>query len=132
MIIKDSTGKEYKINLGKYFNKEKVECSDLHRRVRQFLRDCFHDPQILEEIFIPSYNLYIDMYLPLYRLACEADGRHHDEYTPFFHGANKITYAQSRGRDRKKEEFCRINDIVLVRFTEEETVEQWTAKLKRM
>lgn len=129
MRIKDESGKEHVINLKKYFSLEKENCSQLHARLRQFLHRNFPAVPLLEEVYIPGYNLYVDFYLPLYRLVAEGDGDQHREYTPHFHGIHKTNFYQAIARDRKKETFCQLNNIKLIRFNPEETDEQWLHKL---
>lgn len=131
MRIKDEYGKEHVINLSKYFALPKEDCSSLHARLRQFLHVNFPSVPLLEEVYVPGFNLYVDFFLPLYRLACEADGDQHREYIPHFHGVHKTNFYTSVGRDRKKEVFCQLNDIRLVRFNPEETDEQWLQKLSK-
>ncbi len=129
MRIKDELGKEHVINLSKYFAVEKENCSALHGRLRQFLKDNFPAVPLLEEVYVPSFNVFLDFYLPLYRLACEADGDQHRQYTSHFHGIHKTNFYTSVGRDRKKEAFCHCNNIRLVRFFPQESDDQWLQKL---
>ena len=131
MKILGENGRTYIINLSQYYGNSRSNCSNLHVRLRDFLKENFPAAQILEEVHVPSWNVYLDFYVPLYRLACEADGFQHGEYTPFFH-KNKMNFARARGRDNKKRNFCESNNIKLIRFTEEESPEQWKMKLLKI
>ncbi len=128
MNIITEDGQELKINLGKYFGKEKLNCSKLHWRLREFLSCTFPAAHILEEVYIPNYDLFLDFYIPLYTLACESDGFQHSDYTPFFH-KTKFGFAKAKGRDNKKARFCELNRITLIRFGEAEDEGQWLKKL---
>jgi very-short-patch-repair endonuclease len=128
MKIIDENGKQHVVNLSKYYASSRENCSALHARLREFLTKKFPAAQILEEVHIPSYNIYLDFYIPLYRLACEADGSQHENFTPFFH-KTKLNFAAAKGRDNKKRTFCELNNITLIRFSEKEDEVLWTAKL---
>lgn len=128
MRIIDENGRSHVINLSKYYAASRINCSALHEKVREFLKEKFPNAQILEEIHIPGWNVYLDFYLPLYKLACEADGAQHAEFTPFFH-KTKLGFAASKGRDNKKQNFCDMNRITLIRFDEGEP-EEWLKLLK--
>lgn len=128
MKVKGTDGKTYSWSLGQYVGNQNNNASYLHEKMREFLEENFPAMQILEEVYIPSEKLYIDFFLPLKRIAIEAQGCQHDEYTPFFHG-NKSGYQKSLGRDVKKKEFCRINNITLIYVYEDEDEECWKNKL---
>lgn len=132
MKIVDENGRFYTINLSKYYAKSRENCSALHEALREFLTKKFPAAQILEEVYIEGWKVYLDFYLPLYKLACEADGKQHDEYTPFFHKNSKLNFAAAKGRDNKKKAFCELNSITLIRFNDGETEDVWTAKLKQL
>lgn len=68
---------------------------------------------ILEEFPIPDERLFLDFYLPHHSLAFEFQGIQHDKFNKFFHG-DKEGFEKSKVRDRRKREWCDINDIMLV------------------
>lgn len=130
MKIRDENGRSYTINLSQYVGKQRPDCSKPHERLRLLLRQTFPNAQILEEIFVPGYNLYLDFLLPLYKLAAEADGVQHSKYSMHFHGTSKLGFAHSKGRDNKKDDFCLLNGLRLIRFPEAESDEQWMNRLQ--
>ncbi len=118
MKIRDESGKTYTVNLSQYVGKPSLNCSALHERVREFLHEVYPNTQLLEEVYIPGYNIYLDFLLPLYKTVVEADGIQHSQFTPHFHGYHKVAFAHASGRDNKKEEFTRLNNLRLVRLPE--------------
>jgi very-short-patch-repair endonuclease len=86
------------------------------------LRRVFPRFTILEEFNIPGTRLHIDFFIPELRIAVEADGAQHNKYSPFFH-VTKEGFRRSQARDRNKEEWCKINNIRLIRVKKNEDVE---------
>lgn len=74
-----------------------------------------HSTLMLEEFSIPEERLYIDFYLPHHNLAFEFQGEQHDKFNKFFH-KNKEGFEQSKTRDQRKEEWCKLNNITLVKI----------------
>ena len=69
---------------------------------------------ILEEFSIPGSRLRLDFYMPQLNLAFEFQGEQHDEYNAFFHG-DKKGFEKSQARDEKKERWCELNGIKLIK-----------------
>lgn len=128
MKVKGVDGKFYSWSLAKYVGNENSNPSDLHLRVREFLEDNYPALQILEEVKLPDSLLYLDFYLPVIKIACEAQGQQHDEFSLYMH-KDKLSYSRSKGRDNRKAEFCRINNIKLVYFYPYEKEEEWRKKM---
>lgn len=97
-------------------------CSKLHDSIRALLKELYPTQPILEEVPIPitkKQTQYFDFFLPINKLAVEADGQQHTKFVPHFHR----TYANfivSQKNDRLKSEFCDINNIRLVRLSFDE------------
>ena len=53
----------------------------------------------------------------------------HFEYVPFFHG-DKLEFFKSKARDKKKKEWCRINNITLIELRYDER-DRWEEQLSR-
>lgn len=68
---------------------------------------------IMEEFPIPEEKLILDFYVPHFSIAFEYQGKQHDEFNKFFHG-DKIGFQQSIERDKRKREWCEINNIRLI------------------
>lgn len=128
MKIRGLDGKTYSWSLAQYVGNENSNPSDLHIRVREFLREAYPALQVLEEIYIPSEKLYLDFYLPVMKIACEAQGQQHDNFSIHMH-KDKLNYSRAKGRDNRKAEFCRINGIELIYFFPDEDIENWKTKL---
>jgi len=83
---------------------------------------------LLKEIF-PRYsfqeqfriedNLSLDFYCPKLSLAFEFQGTQHDEFNPYFQKSNRDLIKQKQ-RDRKKKNWCELNNIVLIEIREHE------------
>ena len=56
-------------------------------------------------------------------IAVEVDGNQHYKYNKFFHSNSRQNFLSQLQRDEKKEYFCEINNIELIRILESEIVE---------
>jgi len=80
---------------------------------------------ILYEWHIPgNKRLSLDFFIPHRALAIECDGAHHHTYNKFFQTSPKALVTQ-KTNDNLKDEFCRLNDIVLIRLNKVEEFEQY-------
>ena len=61
-----------------------------------------------------KYTLPFDFYLPDYNTCIEMDGIQHDEIVEFFGGIDGYNYRKKN--DKIKEEFCKKNNIKLIRI----------------
>lgn len=68
---------------------------------------------ILEEFPAPEERLWLDFYLPHHQLAFEYHGQQHDEFNRFFHN-DKKGFEMAQERDKRKSDWCKLNDITLV------------------
>jgi len=129
MKVKDFYGKQTVWNLGKYVGKENQNPSSLHLKARNLLKEKFPASQILEEVYLPGEQLYLDFYIPQLKIGIEIQGRQHKEFIPHFHGNNKKNFQKAVGRDKRKAEWCINNGIDLIYFESEENIDQWEKKL---
>jgi hypothetical protein len=60
-------------------------------------------------------RLYLDIYIPTYKIGIEYHGRQHYEWVPFFH-ATEADFILAQRRDIRKEELCAEKGISLVAF----------------
>ena len=58
------------------------------------------------------------------KLAVEVDGNQHYKYNKFFHSNSRQNFLSQLQRDEKKEYFCEINKIKLVRILERDTIDE--------
>jgi hypothetical protein len=111
MIVKGLDGKEYKWSTYKYHSGNDNKTSKLHKQCREVLKDVFPLDRILEEVYLPGTGtLYADFYIPSKNLIIEVHGIQHYEYNTFFF-KTKMEFYRAQGRDRKKIEWCNLNDI---------------------
>jgi hypothetical protein len=125
-------GREYKVDIrpSRWPRRSKEACkSKLQWGVSSILSDLYPTDVILEEFFIPGEGLYVDFLLPRRKLAIEVHGRQHYEYNVHFHGS-KENFRKSQNRDRRKAEWCELNQITLLSIKYNEKEEEIRLKLK--
>lgn len=129
MKVKDLSGKIHIWNLSKYIDNVNTHPSQLHTAALNLLRETYPAIQILEEVYIPGENLYLDIYIPSLKTAVECQGVQHEQYNSFFYNHNKRNFTNAQNRDKRKKEWCRINNIRMVYFYNNEDVATWKTKL---
>ena len=60
-------------------------------------------------------KLYVDLYLPVRKIAIEVQGEQHFKFVRHMHG-NKLNYLNAKRRDIMKRELLELNGIVLLYF----------------
>lgn len=130
MKVLGLNNREYNINLSNY-SKTTARKSSHHLKARELLTSMFKGYNIYEEVKLPGTvdpakksALFIDFLIPNARLGIEVHGKQHFEFIPYFH-KTKAGFLQSKARDLRKEEWCELNEIQLIVFRFDETVEQW-------
>ena len=103
--------------------------SALHLRCRELLRRLSPTQPILEEVPIPGENLTCDFYLPLRKVVVECHGQQHYKYTPHFHG-DVLGFIQSKKRDARKSDWCRINNFGMAILPFSETDDEWRRRIE--
>lgn len=104
--------------------------SKMHRLIRGYIKQLFPGWIYVENswIKIEDRDLELDIYItgPLVKMIIEIDGRQHDEYVERFHG-NRFEFEDQQYRDKLKEEYAEINDILFLRVKEDHklTVKQF-------
>jgi len=127
MMFKTIKGREIAIDLrpSKWPRRTKEKCkSNFQWSVGQIIDRVFPGQIVLEEFYVPGEKLRIDFFLPRLKLAVEVMGEQHYVYNSFFHGS-KEAFVRSKQRDVRKEQWCKINNIRLVKVdpdTSEEDV----------
>lgn len=102
--------------------------SDLHLRARALLKELYPTRRILEEVPIPGESMFLDFYLPHSQTAVEVNGQQHYMFNSHFY-KTQADFLSSKKRDRRKAEWCAVNNIVLVIFDYNESTEVWASKL---
>lgn len=120
MKVKDTKGKTHSWNLSGTIpdvNASRPR-SDLHLKARSILKEIYPNDQICEEVTIPGENLFGDFYLPLRKFMVEVHGQQHFKFVSHFHGSiqegGMKEFLASKERDRRKADWCEINNIQLV------------------
>jgi hypothetical protein len=102
--------------------------SSLHLRARELLKRIFGSQRIMEEVPLPGTRLRLDFYIHTVGLAVEVHGEQHYRYSSYFHGST-WAFIRARGNDRRKVEWCQLNDIALIELPYNESDEEWNSRL---
>lgn len=68
-------------------------------------------------------SLYFDIYIPRAKIVIEADGRQHYEFVEHYHG-DAAGFQDSKKNDIIKNEFCKSNNLTLVRILYNEQLDR--------
>jgi len=132
LIVQDFYGNEYKWCLTGHMPAEDAVTnrSSYHLKARNILRQLFGSQRLLEEVQLPgSQGLTLDFFLPSHMLGIEVQGEQHYEYNPYFH-KTKWGFFRAQTADRRKRDWCELNEISLVEFPYYEDDEKWLNRLK--
>ena len=99
-------------------NWEKPSRSIFQSKVKKYLHTFWKSDIVFEEFRLVGTRLSFDFYNANKKIALEVDGKQHYQYVPHFHGGNRSKFLGQLQRDEKKELFCEINNIKLVRILE--------------
>lgn len=105
--------------------------SSHHIRAKKLIAEIYPTLQLLEEVSIPlrkSETLFLDFYLPLKKTCYEVHGEQHYKFVQFYH-QNMFNFLKAQKRDREKQEWCHLNDIVYVELPFDETEDQWRERI---
>lgn len=100
-------------------NWEKRSRSKYQKAVKDFLRDYWSKHLVYEEFPVFGSRMSLDFYNLTQSVAIEVQGEGHTQYNPFFHG-NPSGYQRQFSRDRAKEKFCEMNDILYIEIFPED------------
>lgn len=107
---KEKTVKNIKSLIIKWDKKSR---SKFQFNVKQFLMPFWKGDVVFEELKIVGTRLSLDFYNANKKIAIEVQGHQHFKYVKFFH-QSRINYLNQMKRDVKKNEFCELNNIILV------------------
>jgi len=101
-----------------------------HKAARAVIRGMFPTISFKEEVPISTGRgtLYLDFYLPIYKLAIEVHGQQHYQYTPHFHHT-RAGFLASKQRDRDKVLWCEINGLTIVELPYNEEEDDWKQRI---
>lgn len=112
----DTSGREHKIDLrpSKWSRKEEGR-GKFQTEVGNLLAELYPLHHIFEEFPCPGERLFLDFFIPTKRLAIEVQGSQHNNFNPFFH-EDKSAFARQQANDKRKEDWCKLNNIVLLKI----------------
>jgi len=109
--------KKYLLNARKYaIDWEKDGASKLERRFKELIRPYWKNQIVLFQARIPGSLLRLDFLNLNKKILVEIDGPQHDEFNKFFHNNSRNEYMRHIQRDFKKEDWCKKNDITVIRL----------------
>jgi hypothetical protein len=133
MEFKQLDGRSYTIYLPSYLvTMQSLENkSYLHQQAYKLLRKVYPLYEICQEIPVRTNEIiYLDLFVPLLMLGLEIQGMQHYKFVPFFHG-NKNEFLKAQQRDKNKKLWCEINNIKLIELRYDESITEWTTKIKQ-
>ena len=118
MIFLSCNGRKIKVrNAIQHLIKWDGPCrSKIQERVKALLRPYWFADIVFEEFPVIGTRLTIDFYNSNKKIALEVDGSQHYKFNKFFHNNSRQKFLGQIQRDEKKELFCEINNIRLVRI----------------
>jgi len=93
-------------------------------KVGNILSELYPGDVICEEFPCSGEGLHLDFFVPRKKVAIEVQGRQHHQFVEFFHG-DKSGFKKQQQRDARKDEWCELNRIRLVKIdtgTKEENI----------
>jgi hypothetical protein len=132
MIVQDLDGNSHNWSLLNKIKNTRKNISSLHKKANQLLIETYPTIVVLQEIPIPLRRtefLYLDFYIPLLKKAVEVHGEQHYKFVAHFHN-NALGFIKHKKRDREKAEWCNINGIEYIELPYNESIDQWTQRLK--
>ena len=126
MIFLSTSGKSVKLkNSTRYLKKWNSTCkSKIQKRVKDLLKKYWIADIVFEEMPVISTRLTIDFYNANKKIAIEVDGNQHYKFNKFFHSNSRQNFLAQLQRDEKKELFCDVNNIKLVRILESDKLDE--------
>jgi len=125
MIFLCSNGQERKVkNVSKYLIDWDSDCrSGIQKDVKDHLKDYWFADVVFEEFPVAGTRMSLDFYNSTQKIAIEVDGNQHYKYNKFFHSNSRQKFLHQLHRDEKKEYFCEINKIKLIRVLESDVLD---------
>ena len=118
MKFTDTRGREHSVDIRPSRWERKVTGEGrgkFQSLVGDLLAEIYPRDVICEEFPCSGDNLALDFFVPRKKIAIEVQGRQHGQFVEFFHG-DKEGFDKQKKRDSRKEEWCRINKIRLIKI----------------
>ena len=125
MIFLCTNGRERKIkNISKYLINWDAKCkSGIQKQVKDTMKNLWFADYVFEEFPVAGTRLTLDLYNATQKIAIEVDGNQHYRYNKFFHSNSRQNFLSQLKRDEKKEYFCELNKIKLIRSLESDIID---------
>lgn len=120
MKVTGFDGREHALTFKRFRGNSRRDNKSCHHiRARELLSELFPYQRIYEEVTLPGSKtistglLYADFLIPNKYIIVEVHGKQHYEYCSHFH-KTKADFMKSRKRDKKKIEWCELNDFTII------------------
>ena len=126
MITQTLDGCQYNWKIANHKNNDQ-NCSKLHLRARDIIKSIYPTVILLEEVPIKIdklCTLYLDFYLPLYKIAIEVNGAQHYKYIKYYH-YHPSSFLKQQQNYTNKQEWCELNNIRLITLSYENKDVEW-------
>lgn len=121
MRLKTLSGRSCYKNTAKCLIKwEGKSLSKMQASVKKFLKRYWEGYKVYEEFPVFGTQMHLDFFNATRMVAVEVNGDQHREFTPYFHNDSRVKYWEQMKRDRRKAEWCELNNIKLVEIYEED------------
>jgi hypothetical protein len=130
--FKDFNGREHSIDLrpSRWKRKATGDGRGIYQSfVGEILAKEFPGEHVLEEFPCVGESGFLDFFLPSRMIAVEVHGTQHYTYNKYFH-ASRAAFIEQQKRDKRKAQWCEINNIKLIIIDYEEPEENVRAKVK--
>lgn len=94
--------------------------SKIQFAVKQFLKPYWFHHICYEEFPVYGTRMKCDILNLTLKILIEVDGNQHEHFNKFFHGNSRGKYLSSIKRDVAKENWCKLNNIKVLRIYEGE------------
>lgn len=120
-----ANGREKKVkNITKYLIDWDSKCrSGIQKNVKNNIKPYWFADVVFEEFPVAGTRMTLDFFNATQNIAIEVDGNQHYKYNKFFHSNSRQNFLRQLNRDEKKEYFCEINNIKLIRVLESEIMD---------
>lgn len=120
MRVKGLNGRDRDMPLHPLVDWSAVTLSKFQRGVKDFLKPYWFSKVVLEELKVPGTRMRFDLVNINDRIVVETNGQQHVRYNKHFHGGSLARFRDQLKRDLKKQQWCDINEFILVEVLPED------------
>lgn len=129
MKFLDFSGRPHIFNFNKIC-REASNPSSLHLSARELIIKRFPYSSIYEEVSLLGVGLVADFFIPDLKVLIEVHGEQHYKFVKRFHKTNG-GFNASKKRDKMKQEWCELNDIIYVELPFDQK-DEWAKILREI